>query len=471
MRTWLLFVALLLAGCAPAIRPGAPLVKHVDLPEALVTSNPAVSTDREMALPEKWWHEFHAPNLDKIVDIALAGNPGLKQADARLQKAQAVVVEARSALSPHVDSSNRIIRNRNSRNGNHSIYNGKTATIGDLHLLSVNYHLDFWKRDEERISASLASQQATAARYRQSALMLSSAVVKTYFALNTERKLVAAQTEIVQLSEAKARLLADAYRAGIQPETPYLSQQADLLEAKNTLASFQKQREILRFALLELLGKEPDDNIPTASAATHIPDRFPIPQRIDLALISQRPDIQAALWRVRQQSHLEKVAQKAFYPNINLFALAGLNSIGLSNLLSMGSSAYAFGPAVELPLFEGGELKGKLHESEADYDVAVHAYNQAVIAAIRQIAEALSTLQYTRIKLDDRAAAAGFRVSEAAIAETAFRSGISGKLPYLEAAIRMQHAKMAHMEESLNWLNSITDTATALGGGFGKWPA
>jgi len=466
-----LLLALLIAGCAPTIQPGAPLLNHIDLPDALVTSNPAVSVAGEKALPEKWWHAFHTPILDQLVDIALADNPGLKQADARLRKAQAVVTMAQSSLSPHVDSINRITRNKNSNNGNHSIYNGKTSTIGNIYPLSVSYHLDLWKRDEEKISTSLASKQVTAAQYRQSALMLSSAVIKTYFTLNTEKQLVIAQAAIVRLSEEKAFLLASAYRAGIQSESPSLAQQANLLAAKNKLASLQKQKHILHFALMELLGKEPSDEIPTTSdTAMVIPNKFPIPERIDLTLISQRPDIQAALWDVRQQSHLEKLAQKAFYPNINLFALAGFNSIGLSNLLSLGSGTYAYGPAVELPLFEGGALKGRLHASEATYDIAINAYNQTVLAAIRQIAAALATLQYTRIRLDDRTAIVGLRVFDATIAESAFRSGISGKLNYLEAEISMQRANMDHMEESMNWLNSITDTATALGGSFGKWP-
>lgn len=469
MRILVLF-ALLLAGCAPDIQPGAPLLTAIQLPDALVKSNPAVAADHETTLPEQWWREFHDPDLNHLVYLALTGNPGLKQADARLRKAQAVVVEVQSRLSPHVGSVGQIIRKRYSQNSNGSIYRGRTLTIINAIPLSMSYHLDFWKRDEERISASLASQQTTTAQYRQSALMLSSAVVKTYFTLNTAKHIETAQAEIVHLSEAAVRLRDTAYRAGIQAENPSVSENAKLLEAKAVLASLRKQTEILHFALMALLGKGPDDKIPDVSAKSSIPDRFTIPQRIDLALVSQRPDIQAALWNVRRQSHLEKVARKAFYPNINLLALAGLGSIGLSNLLRIGSGAYAFGPAVQLPLFEGGALKGKLHESEAAYDMAVHAYNQAVLAAIRQIATALATLQYTRIQLDDRAASLALRVAQARIAESGFRSGITGKLPYLKAAIRANRAKMAHMEESLHWLNSITDTATALGGGFGKWP-
>ncbi len=470
MKILILFV-LLLVGCAPDIRSGAPLLTSVALPDALVKSNPAVTAVGETALPEKWWREFHDPGLDHLVDLALAGNPGLKEANARLRKAQAAVVEVQSRLLPHVGSLGQIIRGRKSPHGSLSIYNGKTSTLtSTFRLFSISYHLDFWKQDEERISASLASQQTTAAQYRQSALMLSSAVIKTYFALNISKNIETVQAEIVHLSESAARLRNIAYHAGIQPENPSLAQSARLLEAKAILASLRKRTEILHFALMDLLGKGPDDKIPDLSVKGSIPERFVIPRRIDLALVSQRPDIQAALWNVRRQSHLEKVAQKAFYPNIDLLALAGLSSAGLSDLLRAKSGIYAYGPAVQLPLFEGGALTGRLHESEAAHDVAVHAYNQNMITAIRQIAAALATLKYTRIQLDEKTASLKLRISQARVAESGFRSGITGKLPYLEASIRARRAKMVHLEERLNWLNSITDAATSLGGGFGKWP-
>ncbi len=468
MKTLILF-ALLLAGCAPDIRSGAPLLASIALPDTLVKSNPAVTAVAETMLPEKWWHEFHDPVLDHLVGLALAGNPGLKEASARLRKAQAAVVEVRSRLLPHVGSLGQLIRGRDSLHGNHSIYNGKTSTITSVFPLSISYHLDFWKQDEERILASLASQQTTAAQYRQSALMLSSAVIKTYFAMNISKNIETAQADIVHLSKSAARLRDTAYHAGIQSENPSLAQSASLLEAKAILASLRKRTEILHFALMDLLGKGPDDKVPDLSVTGSIPKRFVIPQRIDLALVSQRPDIQAALWNVRRQSHLEKVAQKAFYPNINLLALAGLSSVGLPDLLRAESGTYAYGPAVQLPLFEGGALTGRLHKSEAAYDVAVHAYNQNIVTAARQIAAALATLQYTRIQLDDKAASLKLRTSQANVAESGFRSGITGKLPYLEAAIRARRAKMVHMEERLNWLNSITDAAASLGGGFGKW--
>ena len=462
-------LALLLAGCAPAIRPGAPVLNRVDLPESLVKSDPAAKPAGE-ALPEKWWREFHDPDLDRLVDLALSGNPGLEEAGARLQLAQASVMRTASLNSVHADSVNRITRQRLSRNGNNDIYNGKTATIANIDPLVVRYHLDFWSRDDALIAASRAEESMIEAQYRQGALMLSSSVIRTYFAFNVARQMVSLQESIVGLLGEEETLGNAAYRSGIQPASPALAISAKLLAEKSALAALQQKTEALHFALLELLGKEPGDEL-EASANVEIPDRFSIPEKIGLDLVSQRPDIQAALWKIRRETHLEKAARAAYYPNLNLQALAGFNSIGLANLLGPGGATYAFGPALDLPLFEGGALEGRLHESEAAYDMAVQAYNRTLLAAARQIADALSSLKHARERLEDRAASLKLQASRKKIAEAGFRSGIAGRLPYLEAAIRTTREEMMHMEESLNWLNSITDTATALGGGFGRWPS
>jgi len=466
---YLLFtLGLLLAGCAPDIKPGAFALKHVDLPKKLTESNPAVEPGN-MALPESWWVEFQDPGLNHLVDMALSGNPGLKIAKARLELAQASVMTSKSLTSIHANNVTEITRQRKSRNGNHSIYNGKTSTIGDVALPTVNYHLDFWHSDSELIASNQSAEQMEAAQLRQAALMLSAAVIKTYFSLNTVKQLISVQTEIVNLIEDELNIQDAAFQAGLQPASSLITQRANLLDARNALAALQMRSEIMRFSLMELLGKKPRETLPVVSAEATIPHRFRIPQRIDLNLIAQRPDVQAALWNIRRNSHLEKVAHAAFYPNINLHALTGFNSIGLSKLLVPGGFTYAFGPAINLPLFEGGYLVGKLHESEATYDMAVHKYNKAVFAAIRQITDALATLQYTRLQLDNRASSLELKTSQEHIAESGFRTGITSKLPYLKATIHMDREKMVYMEESLNWLNSITDAATALGGGFGKW--
>jgi outer membrane protein TolC len=89
------------------------------------------------------------------------------------------------------------------------------------------------------------------------------------------------------------------------------------------------------------------------------------------------------------------------------------------------------------------------------------------LSAVRQIADALSALQYTQTQLDESNDTLTIRRDAMQIAQNAYATGIDGKFPYLESLIEMDHTKLHDMEENLAWLNDITDAATALGGGFG----
>ena len=165
------------------------------------------------------------------------------------------------------------------------------------------------------------------------------------------------------------------------------------------------------------------------------------------------------------------MARLAYYPNINLFGLMGYNSIGISDLITPAGGTYAYGPAVDLPIFEGGLLEGRLHASEAERDAAIHDYNQTLVNAVRDIANALTTLNHHRTQLDNLSAAVANQTTETESDWVNYQSGVSGKLPFINASIQLEKEKMKETAELLAWLTSITDTATSLGGGFGRWPA
>jgi len=466
VRISILALALLLAGCAPTIRQGAPMINQADIP-AQLTQSKAIILTQDHRLPEMWWQRFHDKELDRFIALALSNNPGLQEAEDRVQMAQAVLSESESLNLPHIDSQAQILRQKSSKLGNHDIYNGKTASVSNINPLTINYHLDIWHRDSEIIAASQDDVQKQLSQAQQSALLLSASVIKTYCALNTAKKMITVQQDVVQSVQNEWILRQSAYQAGIQSRSPQLKQHAVVLHEQEALAGLQKHAEALQFALLELLGKSANLNDKIATAPIHVPEHFALPQHIDFDLLAQRPDIQAALWNIKQWKHLEKVAQLSFYPNININALVGFNIIGLHQMLGADAFQYAAGPAIDLPLFEGGALEARLHRNEAGYDLAVHTYNRTILSAVRQIADALSSLQYTQTQLDESNDTLTIRRDTMQIAQNAYATGIDGKFPYLESLIEMDHTKLHDMEENLAWLNDITDAATALGGGFG----
>jgi NodT family efflux transporter outer membrane factor (OMF) lipoprotein len=118
-----------------------------------------------------------------------------------------------------------------------------------------------------------------------------------------------------------------------------------------------------------------------------------IPASVPLDLLGHRPDVAAAKWRAEAARHAIDSAKAEFYPNVNLVAFAGFQAMGTGNLLGADARMAGFGPAVTLPIFHGGELNANLAGRRADADLAVSDYNQTVLDAVHQVADALDGLR------------------------------------------------------------------------------
>lgn len=441
---------------------------QVAFPPEMKQTATGLTQSTDNALPEKWWQRFGDRNLDDAVETALRSNPSLSAARDRVARAQEEVSNAESLRYAHVNGVATIAHQELSKTGNHDIYNGKTSTIATVLPFDLNYNLDLWGRNAEIIAASQASEAGIQARYRLTALMLSASVIQTYFALEVSDHLIALQNSTIALLQNRLDLEAAGYSAGINTVRDDLAAGAALHAEKEKLALLQQQNDALKYALLALQGKAPGDSV-TVSPELPQPDHFSIPGHLGINTLANRPDIQAAMWNVKKQKHLERVAQKAFYPNINLFALAGFNSfIGPHDLFQPDSGTYAYGPAINLPIFEGGALESRLHAQEDAYDAAVHEYNQSVLNAARQVASAISGLEHNRVRLDEETDTLKLKISSASVAEAGFSTGVTGKLPWIVSAVEVNREQMQHLHNNLDWLNSMTIVATTLGGGFGK---
>ena len=143
-------------------------------------------------------------------------------------------------------------------------------------------------------------------------------------------------------------------------------------------------------------AKAPTAVLPSKLPATPRLHSIGLPDRVDLDLIGRRPDLVAARLYAEAAAERINVARADFYPNINIAAVVGLQTLGLGSL-GDGSSQFAqVGPAVSLPIFNGGAIEGAYRGARADYDEAVATYNQSLADALREVADALSDRRAVR---------------------------------------------------------------------------
>ncbi|RZL65567.1 MAG: efflux transporter outer membrane subunit [Variovorax sp.] len=459
-------VSTFLAGCADmgGIASHAAL-RDAGMPAPTVgTAAPSVA-GVQSAVDAQWWRAFGDPQLDRLIDHAVAGNPNLQVARARLSRAQAHTGIAEAAGRPQLSGA--LDATRQQFSGNYiypaplggSIRN--TATL----QLSGSWELDFFGKNRSSLDAALGVANAAAADADAAGVLLASNVARGYiqWARLDDQRVVAGRT--LAQREETLRLVRDRVAAGLDTRLELRQSEGGLPEARQQVEALDEQIAITRHALDALVGRA------DATAALTPPTlstlrAMAMQPTLPVDLLGRRADIAAARWRVEAATSDVQHARTEFYPNINLVGFAGLASIGFGNLIKSGSQQWGVGPAVRLPIFEGGRLRANLRGKAADLDAAIESYNAAVGDAVRDVADQLtSTESIARQQTEQRAAQAA---AEGAydIAVQRYRAGLGNYLQVLTAETAVLVQRRQAVDLAARALDVQVALARALGGGW-----
>ena len=239
-----------------------------------------------------------------------------------------------------------------------------------------------------------------------------------------------------------------------------------LAEARQAKVRAERQRELLVHALAALAGRGADF-YPSIAAPTLALDRPPVvPDRLPADLLGRRPDLLAGQARIDASVAGLRVARDDFLPNINISALAGLASIGIGGLFTSGAAQYGGGPAISLPIFESGKLKAQYRGATADLDRAVADYDDAVLGAVRESADALTQLRSTDADLARQAeVVAGLRET-VRLDQVRTATGLGSQLDSINSGFRLLEAEQALVGLQGDALTRRVQLIAALGGGF-----
>jgi NodT family efflux transporter outer membrane factor (OMF) lipoprotein len=461
-RLGALAAALVLAGCADFKGIESHATMRTGESVGLSAAAPAFVPSPE------WWREFGDDKLNALVAQALQGNPNLKIAQARLAKAQAATEGARSALLPHVGAE--LDAQRQKFSGN-NIYpppiGGSIFDLGTLHL-NATWELDFFGKNQAALKAALTGAQAAQADEEAARVLLSTNVARAYFQLaRLDDEITVAKRTLAQREES-LKLVQDRVNAGLDTNLELKQSEGSLPEARQQIEALNEQAEIARHALAALTGQgRPVDAAPSVAQVKAIA----LPSQLPADILGQRPDIVAAKLRIEAAGYDVKNAKAQFYPNINLAAFAGFSAIGFGNLLHTGSQEWGVGPAIRLPIFEAGQLRANLRGKNADLDAAIESYNAAVLDAIRDTSDQITSIQsIARQQAEQRDAQAA---AEAAydIATQRYKAGLGTYLNVLAAETAVLNQRRLGVELAARALDTQVALIRALGGGYRNEPA
>lgn len=387
LRRWMLAssAVVALSGCAAVPKVGpAPLMRTASSFNAS-ESYRASTADWPQ---DRWWTAYQDPQLDRLIEEALVGSPDLAAASARVRQADALARQVGAALGPQV---NGMVMAGDSKL---SYNNGLPPAIvthgwreAGLAGVNLSWQIDFFGKNRALLNAAISSAKATQAEQAAARLALSTSVASAYADLAQLYADRDAAQDALRVQTESYDLIARRIAQGIEGQAAGERAHAGRAATEAQLAAINEAIALTKNQLAALAGEGPDRGLAIGRPETGSIRAFGLPSNLMADLVGRRPDLVAARLTAEAASHRVKASQADFYPNVNLSALAGYESLGLSNLAKSGSQFGTVGPAVSLPIFESGRLQAAYRGSRAEYDAAVSLYDQTLTHALAEVAD------------------------------------------------------------------------------------
>jgi NodT family efflux transporter outer membrane factor (OMF) lipoprotein len=460
-----LALPLLFSACAPVPQLGAR--PEVRASESYAASQTLATAATASAWPAvNWWADYGDAQLTALIEEGLTDAPDLAAAAARLRSAQAFAQQAGAARLPSIGVDASATEAKQSYN------NGVPAAFvqqgwndsGSISA-SLSFDLDLWGKNRAALAAATSDAEAARIELEQSRLVLSTNIAGAYAdlaRLAAERRV---QENALGVRTQTQKLVSDRVVAGLDTRAELKQADSAVPAARADLAATDEAIGLTRNRIAALLGKGPDRGLTIALPAAPAEARS-LPAGVTTDLIGRRPDVAAARARVEAAASRIKVARADFYPSVNLSALIGFQSLGLSNLFDSGSTFGQAGPAISLPIFRGGQLAGQYKGARASYDEAVANYDGIVATAFHEVADAVTSQRALGTRLSESRQALADSEAAYSIARQRYEGGLSTFLDVLTAEERVLQNRQIVVDLEARAFTLDVQLVRALGGGF-----
>lgn len=464
-----------LSGCAVGPnyrRPDAPRVDRFTaqaLPPTTVTAKTAGGDaqrflhDRDV--PQRWWTTFDNAELTRRVSLALQHSPSVTAAQAALRQARETALAARGGLFPAVDANGGATRQKQS-----AVESGTANGVGPFTLynasVSVNYTLDLFGGVRRGIEAQMAQTDYQQAQLDTTYLTLAGNVVTASLQEASLREQIRATEQIVDWQRKTLNIAEKQQQIGATSLSDTLAVRSQLATTEATLPPLRAQLATTRNQLATYLGVTPAqlEAAPLTLDAVNLPQDIPV--SLPSQLVDQRPDIRAASAQLHAASAQVGVATAAMLPQITLSGSGGSQALSGGDLFSAGTRAWSLGLNLTQPLFHGGELLHQKRAAQAGMEKAVADWQQTVLTAFQNVADALQALQYDAQTLAAQATAESAASRRLDLTRQQYQLGATGYLNLLDAERSYQQARITLIQARAARLSDTAALYTALGGGW-----
>jgi NodT family efflux transporter outer membrane factor (OMF) lipoprotein len=405
-------------------------LKTVDVPSRTV----------EGKIDSAWWKSFRDSKLSSLVERLVAQNLDLKTAAERVIQSVALRQVAASQGQPHIEGQSLTTYNRQSPNGPLSLLTPAPGAPLDYALfrdgLTSSWQLDLFGRVRRAVEA--ADANALAAVENRHGIALAE-LAQSYMQLRGTRNRLEIAKRNLRLAEQNVDLVNERFGGGVATTLDLAQARAQQASIAATLPPLRTQEAELINAIGLLLGDAPralEAELHRSQILPRVPRKVPV--GLPGTLVRRRPDVREAEARLHEATAQTGVAVASFYPDVTLNGAVSVESLRLTNLFSPTSTAFAVGPSISIPIFEGGQLRGVLALRESRQREAAIFFQKKVLQAWKEVDDAVTAYREAQRRRADVARSV------------------------TENQTALQAARQRYSEGAINFLNVTTTQAQLL---------
>jgi len=430
-------------------------------PQVLGKVPESFSSSGAELLPAQWWRSFNDPELNKLVEQALAQNFSLRSVWDRLAQAEAVASKAGAPLWPTVSGTFDARRTRSQEDGRtpkETVYNS------DLSLGAVaSYELDLWGRVRSTRDAAALDMLASHEQLQAAAITLSAQVASVWYALVEQRGQVQVLKQQTKVNEDVLEVITARFLSGQAVAADVLRQQQLVESNRGNLVVAEAQVMLLEHQMAILLGRPPKSGVATKQST--LPRSDPLPQTgVPADLVQNRPDIRQAYFEVLAADRRVAAAVADRFPKISLSASLDTSGADWSDVFNNWAATLAGN--VVAPLLDGGLRSAEVERTRAVVSESLNNYSQSVLVALGEVEDALESERRQR----DYVASIGeqFTLSQHTIEriKDGYLHGAVNYLDVLQALVSQQSLERSQLQARRDLLLYRVDLCRALASGW-----
>jgi NodT family efflux transporter outer membrane factor (OMF) lipoprotein len=454
-------------------------------------TKPAPAPSRVVAEPidPAWWNLFNDKTLSALEARVAAQNLDVQVAEIRLAESRAERGVVGAAQFPTVNGNASYVRQQASNRGVFTKL-GKNAvgatdangTVGGAGAITgvriepfeayqygfdASWELDLWGRVARSVESADSSMDASAEEQRAVLLTNLAEVARDYMELRGAQARLQIARDNLKIAQDNQHLVRQRAEGGMTTDLDVANASAQVATTAAEIPALEQQEAQLINALSLLLGQPPQALAAELHQARPVP---PVPPTVPVGLPSElarrRPDIREAEAQLHAATADIGVAVASFYPSFSLSGSMGIQALRPTNLFNWNALQYAFGPTLNIPIFEGGRLKATLELRKAQQREAAVKYQQVVLKAWHEVDNALTAYETEQRRREQLTEAVRENARALSLAQSRYREGVANFLDVLVA----QRSLLATQELLALSTTQVSDNLVAiykaLGGGW-----